>query len=256
MEREYAVGLDRPLMPDQVRAARARDARGGGGKPGRTPAARRTRDPAAWSAGRRTTHPADQLTWYRVILTQGWKRQVRRMFAEVGSTVGAPGPGPHRVGRCGGMRRRRGARRCPAGRARPARPPFAAPRRSTAQRGLIVGHRRPGVERQVHGRRRRRGAPRLPLLRHRRALSRSRLAGRGSGRRPRRLRGLVEPRRPAGAGRRRRRQIRPDARRRARRDRLAPHGRRRSRRQRGVSARGGPRRASARPAGHRPRRAG
>ena len=32
-------------------------------------------------------HAAARLTWYRVILTQGWKRQIRRMFLEVGALV-------------------------------------------------------------------------------------------------------------------------------------------------------------------------
>jgi 16S rRNA U516 pseudouridylate synthase RsuA-like enzyme len=28
-----------------------------------------------------------QLAWYRAVLTQGWKRQLRRMFAAVGAPV-------------------------------------------------------------------------------------------------------------------------------------------------------------------------
>ena len=31
--------------------------------------------------------PAERLTWYRAVLTQGWKRQLRRMFAAVGAPI-------------------------------------------------------------------------------------------------------------------------------------------------------------------------
>jgi pseudouridine synthase len=31
--------------------------------------------------------PADRLTWYRAVLGQGWKRQLRRMFGAIGMPV-------------------------------------------------------------------------------------------------------------------------------------------------------------------------
>jgi 23S rRNA pseudouridine2605 synthase len=85
VEREYAIGLERELDHDQVDAIRA-------GIPleeGR----------ATVSGLRRMTsieverlealmRPAPPLlTWYRATLTQGWKRQLRRMFGAVGAPV-------------------------------------------------------------------------------------------------------------------------------------------------------------------------
>ena len=38
-------------------------------------------------SGRLQQRGAPELTWYRAVLTQGWKRQLRRMFAAVGAPV-------------------------------------------------------------------------------------------------------------------------------------------------------------------------
>jgi 23S rRNA pseudouridine2605 synthase len=87
VEREYAVGLRRPLDEDAI-AALGRGipleeglARFAGGVRHRSPAeTRRLTD--------LLDPPADpDLIWYGVVLRQGWKRQVRRMLAAVGSPV-------------------------------------------------------------------------------------------------------------------------------------------------------------------------
>jgi len=82
MEREYAVGLRRWIDEEQGRAlvegveleegvATLVDLR-----PATSVEAARVQDPRG-----------PELTWYRAVLTQGWKRQLRRMFAAVGAPV-------------------------------------------------------------------------------------------------------------------------------------------------------------------------
>ncbi len=86
VEREYAVGLVRPLTRDQAATLE----RG----------VELTEGVATVSLLRGQTHTEDRrladilepppearLTWVRVTIHQGWKRQLRRMFAEVGSPV-------------------------------------------------------------------------------------------------------------------------------------------------------------------------
>jgi 23S rRNA pseudouridine2605 synthase len=84
VEREYAVGLRRPLDPEQTRSlhegieldeglARLLSLR----QSTRTEAGR-LEDPE---------DPRGRLYWYRAVITQGWKRQLRRMFAAVGAPV-------------------------------------------------------------------------------------------------------------------------------------------------------------------------
>ena len=81
VEREYAVGLRGPLDPEQV-------ARLSGGIEldeglARMASLRQaTRLEAARLDGRRAP-----LAWYQAVLTQGWKRQLRRMFAAVEAPV-------------------------------------------------------------------------------------------------------------------------------------------------------------------------
>lgn len=84
VEREYALGLSRPLEPSENRALREGIALDEGlatlvslRLATRTEAARLERDP---------DRPAG-LTWYRAVLTQGWRRQLRRMFAAIGAPV-------------------------------------------------------------------------------------------------------------------------------------------------------------------------
>jgi 23S rRNA pseudouridine2605 synthase len=86
VEREYAVGLLMPLDDRQVAALRA-------GIPLDEGLARLAQPLRAASAAE--THrllsvvdpPAGRLTWYRAVLGQGWKRQLRRMFGAVGMPV-------------------------------------------------------------------------------------------------------------------------------------------------------------------------
>jgi 23S rRNA pseudouridine2605 synthase len=88
VEREYAVGVDRPLTPSAISAllggieleegtARAVAVR--------TATAAETRRLLETLDG--TTRAYRELAWYRVTLGQGWKRQVRRMFGVVGEPV-------------------------------------------------------------------------------------------------------------------------------------------------------------------------
>lgn len=85
VEREYAVGLDRRLTPDQARALRSGIqldeglARLSGLRAATAPEVRKMA--AGLASG-----PRD-LVWYRATLTQGWRRQLRRMFLEVGAPV-------------------------------------------------------------------------------------------------------------------------------------------------------------------------
>jgi 23S rRNA pseudouridine2605 synthase len=85
VEREYAVGLREPLSPDQARIlgegialeeglARVAHLR---------PASGVEIDRMERLAGRSPV----RLAWYRAVLTQGWRRQLRRMFAATGAPV-------------------------------------------------------------------------------------------------------------------------------------------------------------------------
>ncbi len=86
VEREYAVGLSRPLSRAQAEALEAGVELNEGvatvtGLRGQTNTEDRRLadllDPA----------PDSHLTWVRVTIHQGWKRQLRRMFGEVGAPV-------------------------------------------------------------------------------------------------------------------------------------------------------------------------
>lgn len=86
LEREYAVGLARPLDNAQVDALRG----GIGMEEGvarllglRLASATETARLAAIVA----PAPGPGITWYRATLGQGWKRQIRRMFGAVGAPV-------------------------------------------------------------------------------------------------------------------------------------------------------------------------
>jgi 23S rRNA pseudouridine2605 synthase len=85
VEREYAIGLDRELDDQQVEALRAGirldegRATLGGLRAMTQIEAQRLADLL------RPTPP--ELIWYRATLTQGWKRQLRRMFGAVGAPI-------------------------------------------------------------------------------------------------------------------------------------------------------------------------
>jgi 23S rRNA pseudouridine2605 synthase len=86
VEREYAVGLAWPLTREQAEALErgvelaegVATVAGLRGQP-------RTEDRLL--AGIVEPPPDDRLTWVRVTIHQGWKRQLRRMFTEVGAPV-------------------------------------------------------------------------------------------------------------------------------------------------------------------------
>jgi 23S rRNA pseudouridine2605 synthase len=86
VEREYAVGVREPLAASQVEALRAGiDLEEGTARAialRRASAAETDRLPRPPNGERH-----DRLFWYRLTLAHGWKRQARRMFATVGSTV-------------------------------------------------------------------------------------------------------------------------------------------------------------------------
>jgi 23S rRNA pseudouridine2605 synthase len=83
VEREYAVGLRAALEPSQERALRE------GIELDEGSAAlvdlRRATRPETARLGRDQATVA--LAWYRAVLTQGWRRQLRRMFAAIGAPV-------------------------------------------------------------------------------------------------------------------------------------------------------------------------
>lgn len=85
IEREYAVGLDAPLSPDQRRALED----GITFEEGLATVAHLA--PATSADMRRLSQligePASYLVWYRATLQQGMKRQLRRMFGAVGAPV-------------------------------------------------------------------------------------------------------------------------------------------------------------------------
>ncbi len=87
VQREYAVALDRPLDHDQARALRDGIRMDEGiallAAPLRPATAVETRA----LVGLLDPVPSPDLTWYRAVLAQGWKRQLRRMFAATGSPI-------------------------------------------------------------------------------------------------------------------------------------------------------------------------
>jgi 23S rRNA pseudouridine2605 synthase len=87
VEREYAVALATPLTGDQARALNTgiRLDEGLARLAGPLRTASRTETAQLAST---VDPPADPgLTWYRATLTQGWKRQLRRMFGAVGAPI-------------------------------------------------------------------------------------------------------------------------------------------------------------------------
>jgi len=88
VEREYAVGVDRPLTPAAVSALLTGiplEEGSAGAVAVRAATVAETRRLLETLDG--TTRAYRELVWYRVTLGQGWKRQVRRMFGAVGEPV-------------------------------------------------------------------------------------------------------------------------------------------------------------------------
>ncbi len=86
VEREYAVAVTAPLTGDQ-RAALAAGIQLEEGRAQLTGLRPATRTETVALVQLLDPRPPDGLGWYRVTLAQGWKRQVRRMFASVGTPV-------------------------------------------------------------------------------------------------------------------------------------------------------------------------
>ena len=85
VEREYMVGLDRSLTTEQKAALRAGiELEEGLGKAQMLEEASRAEVARTLAL---LQPPHEDLRWYRVVLTQGWKRQIRRMFDAVGQPV-------------------------------------------------------------------------------------------------------------------------------------------------------------------------
>lgn len=85
VEREYAIGLKRPLGDDQVDALLA-GIRLDEGQATLGGLRSMTQIEVERLAGLLRPVPPE-LVWYRATLTQGWKRQLRRMFGAVGAPV-------------------------------------------------------------------------------------------------------------------------------------------------------------------------
>jgi 23S rRNA pseudouridine2605 synthase len=83
VEREYAVGLGQPLTPEQVRLLNAGVRLEEGLARLAAPLRATTSVENRQLAPTLDPVPDPSLTWYRAILTQGWKRQLRRMFGAV-----------------------------------------------------------------------------------------------------------------------------------------------------------------------------
>ena len=85
VEREYAVGAAPSARAlGGARAPRGHRARRGPRHPGEPAPGHAHREQPGWSA---TPVARRDLTWYRAVLTQGWRRQLRRMFAAIGAPV-------------------------------------------------------------------------------------------------------------------------------------------------------------------------
>jgi 23S rRNA pseudouridine2605 synthase len=86
VEREYAVGLREPLREDQmthlIRGIRLEEGFARLAQPLRRATGAESRRLEAL-----VDPPAGGLHWYRAVLAQGWKRQLRRMFGAVGAPI-------------------------------------------------------------------------------------------------------------------------------------------------------------------------
>ena len=86
VEREYAVALSRPLTREQAEALETR-CRAHRGRRDLTGLRGQTNTEDRLLADLLEPAPEPRLTWVRVTIHQGWKRQLRRMFGEVGAPV-------------------------------------------------------------------------------------------------------------------------------------------------------------------------
>jgi 23S rRNA pseudouridine2605 synthase len=87
VEREYALALATPLTGDQVRALRAGIRLDEGLARLAGPLRPAPRSETAQLAATLDPRPDPDLAWYRATLTQGWKRQLRRMFGALDAPI-------------------------------------------------------------------------------------------------------------------------------------------------------------------------
>jgi 23S rRNA pseudouridine2605 synthase len=85
VEREYAVGVRQPLAADQVAALRAGVSLDEG--LATVTGLRQTTEIETRRLEALIAPPPGPLVWYRAVLAQGWKRQLRRMFGAVGAPI-------------------------------------------------------------------------------------------------------------------------------------------------------------------------
>ena len=85
VEREYAIGVRQPLTRDQVAALRTGIALDEG--LATLVGLRQTTDIETRRLEGLVEPPPGPLVWYRAVLAQGWKRQLRRMFGAVGAPI-------------------------------------------------------------------------------------------------------------------------------------------------------------------------
>lgn len=85
LEREYAVGLARPLHAEQSRRLVAGIALDEG--TARLDSLRPASSAELRRLGSLLGESARRLSWYQAVVRQGWRRQLRRMFAAVGAPV-------------------------------------------------------------------------------------------------------------------------------------------------------------------------
>ncbi|HYL40820.1 MAG TPA: pseudouridine synthase, partial [Candidatus Binatus sp.] len=110
--REYAVALRTPLAPDQMEALRQGIALDEGLATLASPLRPMSRTEVASVAGVLVPPAEPNVAWYRAVLRQGWKRQLRRMYGAVDAPVARlvrVAIGPIRLGalRSGEVRRLR-----------------------------------------------------------------------------------------------------------------------------------------------------
>ncbi len=87
VEREYALGVARALDADQVHALTSGVELEEGLARVRSMRLQTDTETRRLRALVGMPHRSPRLHWYRIVLTQGWKRQVRRMLASVGAPV-------------------------------------------------------------------------------------------------------------------------------------------------------------------------
>ena len=87
VEREYAVALSAPLVGEQARALNAGIRLDEGLAKLAAPVRTATPELVGQLAATLDPRPEPELVWYRAVLAQGWKRQLRRMFGAVDAPI-------------------------------------------------------------------------------------------------------------------------------------------------------------------------